>query len=73
MSLNMGIVDRVLRAAIGIAAAAIVAFGLVASPWTWVLTGVAVIMLATAAIGFCPLYSLLGANTNRPLQAGKHV
>ena len=42
MTLNMGNVDRVLRAVLGVAAVVIVALGLVTSPWTWVLIGFAV-------------------------------
>lgn len=64
MKRNMGTVDRLLRAFV-IAPAAIVWAG--AAGWTgvWAIVAlvVAVIMLGTAAVGFCPLYALLGIDT----------
>jgi hypothetical protein len=31
--------------------------------WRWVLAAVGVVMIATAAMRFCPAYTLLGVNT----------
>lgn len=56
--LNIGTVDRALRVLIGIAALAMVFTG----PRTaWGFLGL--IPLMTAAVGFCPLYAVLGLST----------
>ncbi|MDP3196008.1 DUF2892 domain-containing protein [Tabrizicola sp.] len=64
MGRNVGTVDRALRALIGILAlAGAFALGWF-SGWTvWAAAAVGVIMLGTAAVGFCPLYRLVGINT----------
>lgn len=55
---NTGSLDRALRALIGIAALALVFTG----PRTaWGYLGF--IPLVTAAVGFCPLYAMLGLST----------
>lgn len=63
MNRNVGTVDRAARAILGVAAlvwafvtGATGALGLV-------LIVVAVVLLGTAAVGFCPLYRLLGIST----------
>lgn len=60
MTVNVGSVDRALRIAAGVA---LLAFAfLSASSWWWVgLIGV--VPLATALIGWCPAYTLLGVST----------
>lgn len=63
MTKNEGTVDRAIRVVIAIAAvvgAWLVGFG---SVWAWVLLAVAAVMLVTAAVGFCPLYRLVGLST----------
>ncbi len=61
---NVGLADRIIRTAIGVAVAAV---GIAFHSW-WGL--VAVLPLATAAVGICPLYSLLGISTRRSVQHG---
>lgn len=57
MKLNVGGIDRVLRIAAGLG---LVAWAAVGGPvWAWI----GVVPLATGAIGFCPVYPLLGLNT----------
>lgn len=62
MTTNVGTIDRVLRL---IAGAALIAWalgllpGVGASPWGWI----GIVPIATALIGFCPAYPLLGINT----------
>ena len=73
MTKNMGTIDRVARAVLVAPAATIAALAL--GPATVVgvvLLVVAAIMVATAAVGFCPLYALLGIDTRprRPLTHG---
>jgi general stress protein CsbA len=66
MQCNEGKIDRIIRAAVvaplALVLAAIVGFGTVGGI---VLAIVAVIMVATAATGFCPLYRLVGIDTCR--------
>ncbi len=61
---NLGGLDRTIRVVL-----AVVFFYLGASvligTWSIVAYVLAVTMLVTAAIGFCPLYKLLGISTNK--------
>jgi len=57
---NMGNIDRALRVIVGLGLLSLVFVG----PQTlWGLVGI--VPLATAAIGFCPAYRLLGISTGR--------
>lgn len=58
MSRNMGTVDRTIRAILGLVLIALVFIG-PQSAWGWL----GVIPLATAVVGRCPAYSLLGIKT----------
>ncbi len=58
MKFNVGGIDRALRIVVGIALVALAATGTV-GVWGWI----GIVPLATGAIKFCPLYSLLGINT----------
>ena len=63
MTRNEGNLDRIIRVVIAIAAIAgawAVGFGSVLGI---VLAVVAVVMLVTAAVGFCPLYRVFGLST----------
>lgn len=63
MTRNENTVDRVIRLVIAVAAVAgAVAVG-VGTAWGIVLLVVAVVMVVTAAVGFCPLYRLFGIST----------
>jgi hypothetical protein len=55
---NVGTIDRVLRIVVGLALISIVFVG-PQTPWGWI----GVVPLATALIGYCPLYSVLGIKT----------
>ena len=58
MTKNIGTIDRAARALVGLALVAWAA--LLGGPiWAWI----GVVPLATAGIGFCPAYALLGVNT----------
>jgi len=60
---NVGSIDRVVRIVIGIALVAAAVSGTLAGP-ALILAGiVAAIMMVTGAVGFCPLYWLLGIST----------
>ena len=64
MSRNMNTTDRALRAFLVAPAAIVVAFLIGAGSIAGILLfALAAIMLATSAVGFCPLYKLLHLNT----------
>ncbi len=63
MKKNVGGIDRVIRALVGIAALAAYFLGMVTGTLGIVALVVGVVMLGTAAIGWCPPYALLGINS----------
>lgn len=64
MKINVGGLDKVIRAIIGIAAAAYAFFGLGSSgTLAIILYVVAAAMIVTAATGFCGLYTVFGIST----------
>lgn len=62
---NLGTIDRVLRVVIGVALLTLGWGGFVEGTAGIVLKIVGFIPLATAAIGFCPLYLPLGLSTRK--------
>jgi Protein of unknown function (DUF2892) len=58
MTRNIGSLDRMLRIIVGLGAISLVFIG-PQTPWGWL----GLIPLATAALGWCPPYALLGLNT----------
>jgi hypothetical protein len=58
MNRNEGNLDRALRAIVGIGLIGATLAGAI-GPWGWI----GVVPLATATVGWCPLYSMLGINT----------
>ncbi len=59
MKINMGSVDRVVRILVGLA---VIGAGIAFKSW-WGAVGI--VLLATAGVGFCPLYTLLGVSTRK--------
>ncbi|MCS6841479.1 MAG: DUF2892 domain-containing protein [Roseiflexus sp.] len=59
---NEGPIDRGVRAVLGLAAL-VATFTLLNGIWQIVAGVVAFMLLVTAAVGVCPLYSVLGINT----------
>jgi hypothetical protein len=58
MKLNVGGIDRILRIVVGLAL--VVWAALLGGPvWAWI----GIVPLATGAIGFCPLYPMIGMST----------
>jgi fatty acid desaturase len=55
MKTNVGNIDRILRAVVGLALIALTLAGTI-GVWGWI----GVVPLLTAALGFCPLYTVLG-------------
>ena len=57
MQCNVGKVDKIVRVVLGVV---IIGIGVVMESWLGL---IGIIPLATAAIGYCPLYSIVGLNT----------
>jgi hypothetical protein len=60
---NMGRTDRGIRAVVGLVALILFITGTVSGALGWIALIVGLALLGTAAIGWCPPYSLLGINT----------
>jgi hypothetical protein len=58
MTKNEGNIDRALRVTAGIVLVGLAATGTVGL-WGWI----GIVPIATGAMGWCPLYSVLGINT----------
>jgi hypothetical protein len=65
MKKNMGTSDKLIRAAIGIIITILYYSGIINGILAIVLLGFAIIFLLTSFISFCPLYTILGINTNK--------
>lgn len=64
MKINVGGIDRVLRAGAG---AGLIAWAVFGGPvWAWV----GVVPLLTAAVGFCPVYTIFGFSSCRTRTRG---
>ena len=64
MKHNLGSTDRAIRAFV--AAPALVVVGVLVGPaaaLSWLAYGLAGVLLATSAAGWCPLYTLFGVST----------
>ncbi len=57
MKVNVGSADKVIRIVAGVA---VIGWGVYAQNW---LGAIGIIPLATAAMGWCPLYTILGIKT----------
>jgi hypothetical protein len=62
---NEGTLDRGLRGMAGLVLLALAVFAGLAGAAFWIVLAVGVVLLATAATGFCPAYRLLGLKTCR--------
>ena len=58
MPVNVGTIDRALRAIVGLFLIALVFVG-PQTPWGWI----GLVPLLTAVVGFCPAYTLFGVRT----------
>jgi hypothetical protein len=58
MNKNEGNIDRILRITAGVVLVGLAATGTVGM-WGWI----GIVPIATGAMGWCPLYSMLGLNT----------
>jgi len=65
MTKNMGTVDRIVRALLAVAVAALYFTGQISGVAAIVLGILAVVFLVTSALGFCPLYAPLHLSTRK--------
>ena len=64
MSKNEGNIDRVIRVIIGLIML-YVGFFVMTGIWGTVVGVLGLVPLITGAIGFCPIYTLIGGGTNK--------
>lgn len=62
MKPNEGTTDRIIRLVLAVVLF-LLAFTVAGGVWVYVAAGLGAVMLLTAAVGFCPLYAVLGLNT----------
>jgi hypothetical protein len=58
MTPNVGSIDRVMRVVVGVVLIGLTLMGTIGA-WGWI----GLVPIATAALGLCPLYSVLGFST----------
>lgn len=63
MKVNMGIADRVIRVLIAVVVAVLYFTGVTSGVLGITLLVVGGIFLLTSAIGFCPIYKIIGVDT----------
>ncbi|WJJ97975.1 YgaP family membrane protein [Algibacter luteus] len=63
MKKNIGNLDKGLRVIIAITVALLYYFNVIAGTLAYILMVVAIILLITSFINFCPIYSILGVNS----------
>jgi len=64
MKMNVGTIDRAIRVVIGLALLALY-FVYPGAWWLWITSIVGVILVATGAVGTCPIYMALGMSTRQ--------
>ena len=63
LQVNEGPIDRIARVAAGAVFLAVAILGVVAAPLPLVAGALGAILVATGALGFCPLYAVFGVST----------
>jgi hypothetical protein len=71
MTCNVGGIERGIRLIVGIGLLALGAFSDLPAAGTAVVLLIGTVAVLTGAIGFCPLWKLLGINTCPPPSGGK--
>ena len=66
MKANVGTIDRIIRAIVGVALIASWPLGLIEGSFGIILPLLGAVMLLTAMLRWCPPYMLLGINTGAP-------
>lgn len=65
MSSNMGKADKGIRVLIAAAVAVLYYLDIIQGTFAYILMVVAIVLLVTSLVNFCPLYKLLGINTGK--------
>jgi Inner membrane protein YgaP-like, transmembrane domain len=65
MKKNIGGTDRMIRFIVAIAVVALYYFNVIDGTLAYILMALAAIFIITSFVSFCPLYSLIGLNTNK--------
>jgi hypothetical protein len=65
MKKNVGSIDKVIRILVAVVFLVLVFAKITTGTMSIILAVLAVVFLATSLINFCPLYTLLGINTNK--------
>lgn len=65
MKKNMGLIDRAIRVVLAVVVIVLYLAGMITGAAAVILGVIALIFLATSAVGFCPLYLPLGINTDK--------
>jgi len=65
MNKNMGGTDKIIRVILAALVGVLYYLDYISGTLAYVLMGVAIILLITSLVNFCPLYRLLGINTCR--------
>lgn len=65
MEKNVGKIDKIVRIVFALVIAYLDYTEAITGTTSWVLSIVALVLVVTAFIGFCPLYKALGINTNK--------
>ena len=63
MKKNVGNTDKSVRVLLAIVVALLYYFNVIEGTLAYILMAVAIILLVTSLINFCPLYKILGINT----------
>jgi hypothetical protein len=73
MKKNVGTGDRFLRVMIGVIALILGLSGMLEGTMKWIVLGIGTVMVFTASIQFCLLYTILGVNTCKVKYKKKRV
>ena len=65
MKKNVGNIDKAVRIILAVVLYYFAYNGDVGSPWNYVLYVVGVVLLLTALLGTCPIFSAMGISTNK--------
>ena len=65
MQKNMGNLDKSVRVLFALIVALLYYFDKIQSIWAYVLMGIAIILLITSLLNYCPLYKIFGINTDK--------
>ena len=55
--------ERIVRVVLGVVLVG-VGFGVLSSPWSWIVIAVGAVALVTGLVGYCPAWSVFGIRTN---------